>query len=342
MSSPLLKSWNDISDKYNEPNLFLGNGFSINIFNGFNYTSLFDEFLLNCNDSYKILFSQFNTTNFELILKHLNYTRKVNVILELGGVEIIDEAIEALKKGLIKTIEQIHPRSKDISLFDKNYLETLAKQFNKFGNIFTTNYDLFLYQIIMKIRDLNISDSKYIIYNDNFSKPGDDVLYFERPKSNSSYKNKSIYYLHGALFIFNDDSFAYKIRRYKDVELIEVVASKIQSGNIPLFVSEGDPKDKERTIYSNRYLDYCLEKLREDVTPLIMFGYSLSEFDEHIIEILKNYPREIIISIYRGYLGDRSRYSIDKEIYEIKEKFSRDDIQFIDSASVFPEKIQAF
>ena len=189
-------NWNLIEHRYTNPDLLLGNGFSLQFSGNFSYTSLFEIFLQNCDDVHRKLFREFDTTNFELIQKYLTYALKVNGILELSTTEI-NTAIEQLKNGLIQTIEQVHPRNQDINF---NQLERIALQMSAFGNIFTTNYDLYLYHIIMKSMDLRLSQKGYVAYQDYFwgnQAPNG----FKQFMSYQNYNYKDIFYLHGSLFI---------------------------------------------------------------------------------------------------------------------------------------------
>lgn len=146
-----LQNWNEIKNRYHEPDLLLGNGFSINISNMFNYNSLYEVFLSEAEKHYKTLFQKFETTNFELILEHLKHTVTVNKIFDIEFQEI-NESIQKLKEGLIQSIKTIHPRQADIN---HQLLKSLTKQIvTNFNDVYTLNYDLFLYHIIMKSNDL--------------------------------------------------------------------------------------------------------------------------------------------------------------------------------------------
>lgn len=89
-------NWSLIQPRYTKPDLLLGNGFSLQFSDNFSYKSLFEIFLENCDETHHRLFSEFGTTNFELIQKYLNYALKVNGILDLSTEEI-SVAIEQLK-----------------------------------------------------------------------------------------------------------------------------------------------------------------------------------------------------------------------------------------------------
>jgi len=324
-----IKQWNKIKTDYNNPDLFLGNGFSINLSSKFLYKSLFDTFISKTAEPFKTLFQQFGTTNFELILSYFNHSIIINKFLGLSNSKV-EQAIQELKNGLIDSIKEIHPRVEDI---DWGKLEVFTSELKDFGNIYTTNYDLFLYHIIMKSMDKRRIDASFTAYQDYFW--GDSRSGFKQFMSFQDYKYKHIYYMHGTLFIFNEATIDLKIvRNGSGTELIEIIADEIQKGHFPLFITEGTAQDKIISIYRSNYLHFCLNKFSVANTPLLIFGNSLSDFDAHIVEALNNNPRELIITLYTIGLTEHQLLGMK---YEILNKFPKykPKIVFVDSASVF-------
>jgi hypothetical protein len=322
--------WDLLRPRYARPDLLLGNGFSIALSPNFRYPSLFSTFISKTQEPFTALFSQFGTTNFELILNYLTSASKVNTILGLP-VDQINAAIEILKNGLIESIREIHPR---VDQIDWGSIDHLTQKFEEFGNIFSTNYDLYLYHIIMKSIDISRVNNSYVAYQDYFwgySNPG-----FKEFMGYQNYHYKHVYYLHGALCIFNDGIKDVKITRSNaNDELIEIVSQQIQAGRFPLFVTEGTGADKLSAIYRSNYLYFCLNKLREHKnTPIIVYGNSLSEFDSHIVDALVTSRRELIIAIYTN---GRTDVELQNERYGILAKFPTNgpSIYFIDSVSLF-------
>ena len=322
--------WNDIKEGYNSPNLLLGNGFSLQFSTNFSYNSLFNVFLDNSEPTYQALFSQFGTTNFELIQRYLTYARKVNYLLGLPTQEV-DDAIQNLKNGLIRTIEKIHPRVEDID-FDQLY--NVAKQLKNFGDIFTTNYDLYLYHIIMQSKDISTIDKAYLPYQDYYW--GSDCPNgFKQfmPYQNLPYKH--LYYLHGSLFVFKHNLDILKlIKKNNGTELITLLANQIQNDNFPIFITEGSGLEKQLVISENSYLTFCSNKLKESDNPTVVFGNMLGEFDAHILRALKENPKDIIYSIY---IGDRTIAEVNKEKFDFLSKFNHypNQVVFVDSSTVF-------
>lgn len=325
-----IRQWNIISPRYKNSDLFLGNGFSINLSDKFSYLSLFDTFIGKTVEPFKSLFKQFDTTNFELILSYLTHSLKVNKILGLQ-TDLVEQAIESLKNGLIGSIKEIHPRVEEI---DWDVIDAFTNELKSYGNIYTTNYDLYLYHIIMKSIDESRMDKSYIAYQDYFW--GDAKTGYKQFMPYQEYTYKHIYYLHGALFIFNHGIRDLKIKRSgADDELIEIIAAEIQQGHFPLFITEGTAQDKMDSIYRSNYLYFCLQKFSKSNTPLLIFGNSLSDFDAHIVKALNDSPRELIISIYTD---GKTENQLQRVKYDLLDKFPKykPNIEFVDSKSVFP------
>jgi hypothetical protein len=322
--------WQLIEKNYPQPDLLLGNGFSISFSPNFTYRSLFDTFLSKCTSPYDTLFLEFGTTNFELILKYLTYAKKVNEILSLD-TSLIDSTITMLKNGLIATINEIHPKVKDV---DWSSIESIVPQLRAFGDIYTTNYDLYLYHITMKCLDLHRKDNSFIPYQDYFWKtitPG--FLEFQDFQNLGPYKN--VYYLHGALFIFNQGISDLKIRRGKVTdELIDIISSEINNNHFPLFITEGKADDKLAAIGRSNYLYFCLSNLKNSKAPLLIYGNALSDYDDHIVNALKSNPRDLVITMYPE---GKDKLQLQNEKFSIWAKFNNypKEVQFIDSRSVF-------
>lgn len=323
--------WSDFKAAYPNPDLLLGNGFSMNLDQKFNYPSLFNTFLAKCPAHLHDTFKLFGTTNFELILEYLKYSLKVNQSLGLP-IDPIQEAIEVLRNGLIEAINEIHPR---VAKIDWGRLQGITKQLAEFSDIYTTNYDLYLYHIIMQAIDLRKADKTFRPYNDYFWGEHHAPAGFKEFVPYQTFRiYKHIYYLHGALFIFPHGQYDIKITRGANVELMDVIAEEIQKDNFPVFVSEGEAVDKVDSIYRSSYLRFSLRKLESTGKPLMIYGNSLSEVDKHIVDSIKVFPRPLIICIY---VGEKTAEELNKEKSDLLVQFPQSygqDVVFIDSRSV--------
>lgn len=324
--------WPAIQGQINHPSLLLGNGFSIGLSPQFNYRSLFANFLQRTNEPFTTLFSRFNTTNFEEILSYLENSVIVNQVLGLPIDEVI-AAIEMLKNGLIESINEIHPVANDI---DWGRLDEITVALDQFGDIYTTNYDLYLYHIIMKSNDRWQADNTIRPYQDYYwGTWNDDFKMFMGYQGYQRYKH--VYYLHGALSLFENSIYNLKIkkRRLDNTELIALISDQILANNFPLFVTEGTHQNKLSSIYRSHYLNFCLESLATDNNDLVVFGNSLSEFDSHLVDTIKRTRRRLIFAIYPD---GRNEPNLQLQIADIRNKFQNiqpNELVFVDARSIF-------
>jgi hypothetical protein len=70
-----LMDWPDVEELADWDGLLLGNGMSINVWSGFDYSSLFEEADLSRSDSKS--FEALETTNFEVVLESLDRAIKL-------------------------------------------------------------------------------------------------------------------------------------------------------------------------------------------------------------------------------------------------------------------------
>ena len=189
--------WNEIQDSFKGADIFLGNGFSININSALNYKSLFEKFLTYLDKSEKAIFEKFNSTNFEGIQNLLTNAIDVNRLFGNEAREI-ENYLKLLKSGLLKAIKDLHP---EFTKIDPQRLYQLSVELDWFENIFTTNYDIYLYHIILITLDRARRDNKVKKYQDFFRKDGTSLVFNTKLLPGF----KTIYYLHGALFLHKQD-----------------------------------------------------------------------------------------------------------------------------------------
>ena len=320
--------WTEIQDVFRGANIFLGNGFSINISSVMNYKSLFDKFITYLNPNDQAVFKKFNSTNFEGIQNMLSATREVNSIFGTKNCEI-EAALSQLKTGLLHAIKDLHP---PFSQVDPNTIYQLSQKLDWFENIFTTNYDTFLYHILLITLDRSRKNRSIKPYQDFFRK-NEGVLHFcEKP----SVDVKNIYYLHGALFLHKEGGQIHKINRgAKCEELLELIRLKIHLGALPVFVSEGRSQFKADTISKSSYLKFCREAFQTNRDRLVIYGFSFSDYDEHLITDLNRNKRKLAIGLY---LQDLSTGGILEKVKGIEKKLYRYhscDVRFFDSRTLF-------
>lgn len=281
-----------LKKKNRKKHLLFGNGFSIAYDHKiFTYNALSKFIEDNGDILVKDLFKTMNTTNFELIMKQLeNFSKVVHLFTnDSNALEKINTIIDKLKKSLIEAVTKLHPNH----VFEvpeeksKACIKFLEEYLSNDGFVFSTNYDLLFYWILMR----NQSDS----ICDGFGRDLETDLYHNKDVKDYDYselrwgkynKIQNVFYLHGSLPIFDDGINIIKIQYDDEHYLLENVKEKITNGEYPVFVTAGDGSDKLNQITHNKYLNFCLEKLMCIEGSLVTFGFNFGEYDEHIIEAI--------------------------------------------------------
>lgn len=334
MTSPLtarelrrigIQQWEDIAEDNHGADILLGNGFSISLHRKFAYPSLFDQFIGTCKPSTREVFLRFATSNFEEILGEFASAQRVATALGEDPSRIV-RATEFVRNGLIKVVEEVHPR-KDALPWPM--MESYARTFDSFGDIFTTNYDALLYHIIMLRKDWWTETGKGHPYNDYFWEVYDAEWLRHKDFQNLSYY-KHVYYVHGALFLFQGGADNLKIRS-SDTELIETISQKIRAGRIPIFVSEGRSDLKRLALARNRYLGFAYDHLKKPRKRIVTFGFSFSSQDQHIIDALM--PTTLIDASV--YVGERSAAELQAEVDRLKVVLGKSRVRFYQAESLF-------
>ncbi len=333
--------WSDLEGEFKDCGLLLGNGFSLNFADSFKYPSLFEKFLVKCPDKYQKILLSFGTNNFEKILQKLTYAIFVNNLYGIETKEIKD-TVTILKEGLIKTIRDIHPKSESI-FWDELIL--ISDKMVLFDTIFTLNYDLFLYHILMILRDKWVDNEKKrnspkyksmwrygdCLWGDFDSNFKSFVEYQDREQ-----KYRYVYYLHGALFIFKLEQSVDELKRIKGdrtIQLIDIIGDVIKNGNMPIFICEGDSTEKLKQIKQSNYLQFSYNRLKfTKLRKFVIYGCSLSEQDEHILTAIDKSGYKLAISIH---VNDKSVEKLKATKDYFSNKFTKAEVVFFDSVGLF-------
>ncbi|UCS93810.1 DUF4917 family protein [Echinicola marina] len=317
--------------KNREKHLLLGNGFSMSYDASiFSYNKL-AEFLQNLdNPVLQQLFEIIKTSNFELLMEQLENVAKIANVFgaDKNVVDKINEASSSLKQSLIEAIKELHPehvfavseeKSKACANFLNSYLEGD-------GNVFTTNYDLLLYWVLMR----NNLDKK----GDGFGReaeeseewiPEEEIQWSEL-RWGKNKESQSIYYVHGALHLFDAGINIIKEEYTNEHVLLENVKARMKQKEYPIFVTAGNGTEKLSHIRHNNYLSYCYDELSSISGSLICFGFGFGPYDEHIIGAInkaakgrkdENGTFYKLFSIYIGVYTEKDL----KHIQSIEDKF---------------------
>ncbi|MDQ1139453.1 DUF4917 family protein [Pedobacter agri] len=319
--------WSVMVDTFDISDILIGNGFSINLWQHLNYKSLCEMFCSSSSKELVQLFDEFKTTNFEQLLDALNNTQSVNKVLKSVN-PALPKLQRELKEGLIKTIQATHPQAKDIR---DELLRSLAKELEPFQDIYTTNYDVYLYKIILASNFLvELKKESFPEFGDGFY---EDISAGKVGFGDFDFKERNLVYLHGSLFIFNQNGNTYKLRKIDgSVEYIRLIQIELDNDNFPVYVAEGTAENKYLAINDNYYLRSALNRFKQRSGDLIVYGFSFGKSDAHIVgAINSSKTKNIVVSIY----PNKSPKELEIEISRINNLFPNKSVQFFDSRTMF-------
>jgi hypothetical protein len=309
-----------------EKHLLLGNGFSMAYDSSiFSYNAL-STFVEKSTDPFlKKLFNVIKTKNFELLMDYLDNFCEIAKIFSDDTVMInqIEKTNLTLKNSLIEAVQSLHPdhvfsipeeKSKKCFKFLEDYLANN-------GSIFSTNYDLLLYWVLLR-NSSNFHRDGFgrEITNPNFQKVNEEKEYGDLIWGHNKDK-QNVFYNHGALQLF-DTGIEIEKEVYNINNLLENISNRMEKKEYPIFVTAGNSKEKLNHIMHNKYLTACFDNLSQIKGSLITFGFSFSENDTHIIEAINNaFSQNISDRLRSLYIGVFSADSLEY-LLSIETKFA--------------------
>ena len=313
-----------LKNKHRTKHLLFGNGFSIAYDKDiFSYNAL-SKFIENTEDPLiKTLFEKLNTKNFEIIMQQLdNFCEIANVFSDDKTlVTKIKTATLKLKNSLIDAVKELHPehvfkvpeeKSQACIRFLQDYLE-------QNGFVFSTNYDLLPYWVLMRNQAKNAVDGFGRDLETDFEEgkfiPPED-LEFSELRWGKHKENQNIFYLHGALPIFDMGVNIVKVQYDNEHYLLQNVSDRIDAKEYPIFVTAGNGEEKLTHIMHNKYLSFCYDQLCNIQGSLVTFGFNFGDYDNHIIQAInkasKNKPPKKLWSVYIGVFSEEDLVHITR------------------------------
>ena len=284
----------EVIKKTNNPRLLLGNGFSMAYDKKrFSFTSLLESAtkskIIKKNDFVYKVFKKLETADFESVMKILDDSQKIIEVYNGGEklIKKINKDSSQLKSYLVAIITNNHPDvCTDIPEENKKACIDFLKSFR---GIYTLNYDLLLYWATMHDNSQEFTDG----FGENEESIHEDYVI---------YKNKhgmKVHYLHGGLHIFDAGSEIIKKTYSKtNVRLVDQIKENLDRNIYPIFISEGDSKQKLTKILHNSYLNHCYKSLRTIGGDLVILGTQLKKNDTHILEVIfENRVKNIYIGV---------------------------------------------
>ena len=285
--------------KKRQKHLLLGNGFSMSYDSGiFSYNAL-SKFLDSLdNDILQKLFQIIKTSNFELLMEQLDNVAQIADVFgaDQNVVQNIRNATTTLKESLIEAIKELHPEHvfsvpEEKSLACASFLNSFL---SSEGQIFTTNYDLLLYWVLMRNNIENAIDGFGRDAEESDKWIPEDERQFSELRWGKYKSKQTINYLHGALQLFDTHIEVIKEEYNSENFLLENIKARMGKKEYPIFVTAGNGFEKLSHIVHNKYLAYCYESLSSISGSLICYGFGFGPYDEHIIDAINKAAKKRI------------------------------------------------
>lgn len=312
-----LENWSELREECEFTGLLIGNGASRVVWSKFAYESLFDlakggQGQIHLTDEDVALFETLATRNFERVLSAL---RTAIVVSDaLGRPKAALEArYVSVRNALAAAVHHTHV---PWSLLHDAALDSIREALVPYRFVYSTNYDLLIYWAIMR----GEGGFKDLFWDE----------YFDLSDTELWGKDTAVLYLHGGLHLYRTPQ-GRTLKRRASVghNLLDLFGTPFIDDASPLFIAEGTSNDKRQSIYQSDYLAFAFATLAHHKGPLAVFGHSLGESDDHIIEaICGSGVRDIAISVRSGP-SDR----IIARKAEVTQKLPKASLRFFDAAT---------
>jgi hypothetical protein len=295
--------------------ILLGNGFSAQYCG---YRTLLEKSGLADDAPCRQLFERLDTPNFERVVRALEDAAEVEDVYgnTTEAARLLDDA-DTVRKALITAIQAAHPTHLDKMM---DVIPTCVEFLNPFKTVFTTNYDLLLYWVVIK------SGGKF---GDGFLN-AKDASGFRGPFEED--RRCNVYNIHGGLHLFLRKDGELEKRLAGDDGGLTAIAETIRDDDrFPIYVAEGSTESKEARIATVPYLKLCLKRLEEVKGAFFVYGSAVHKNDAHIYNALF---RSGINHLYYCIYDQSELAAIDGRLSNYqKANRSRASYSFVDSQS---------
>jgi hypothetical protein len=279
--------------------VLLGNGFSRACKDDiFSYEALYEQAdFQNLSPSAREAFSALSTRDFEIVIRALRQTAQLAVVYVPDRPELVTTLIKdakGLRDVLVETIARNHPaRPQDIAA---DRYQACRKFLDNFECIYTLNYDLLLYWALMQDE---LPPMEFFEVEDGFRKPEEPNADYVAWDSGSSH-TQTVYYMHGALHIFDAGS---ELQKYTwcntQIALIDQIKAALDRNDFPLFVAEDTHTAKLERIMHHAYLGKAKSSFEKIGNDLFVFGFAFGQSDDHILQLMgDNKVKQMFVSLY--------------------------------------------
>lgn len=300
--------------------VLIGNGFSRaqSDDDRFAYSSLLEKSGLADDHPIRNVFASLDTVDFEAVMRALEHAALVEEAYgEEGRARTLTDDAAELREALIHAVREVHPGIQ----FDvpEDQRTACAEFLSRFSKVFTLNYDLLLYWVILHGARAHHSDGFGL---------GEASAGFRKF---SEAAHCSVYFLHGALHLFLDRQQETEKRIVTGVTIVDDITETIRRRQrMPLFVAEGTSGQKLRKINSVPYLRHCYETLQELEGSLFVFGHSADENDQHIYAALgRSDVEELYFFVHRP---EENLPAMRERLAVFRERHRGISVRYIDAA----------
>ncbi|PZP44811.1 MAG: DUF4917 domain-containing protein [Azospirillum brasilense] len=317
----------------NKRKLLLGNGFSIAWrATAFTYRSLLEAADLLRLPRAKAVFEALGTSDFEEVIRALLNAARIAPAFGVAGAAMAEEMCkdaEALKGILVEAIAKRHP-DRPQAVGDAAFSACRAFLRN-FSCYYTLNYDLLLYWALMH----DEVDGAVLSRNDGFVNPDDE--------NEAEYVvwegggEQDVHFLHGALHLLDAGAELQKRTWSRtSVPLMDQVREALDQERYPLFVAEGESRQKLDRIQHHGYLSRALRSFGSIGGDLFIYGHSLAPNDEHVLrKIERGKVKRLFVSLYGDPSSADNAHIVHRAMEMSERRGSRKplEVQFYDAAS---------
>jgi hypothetical protein len=189
-------------------------------------------------------------------------------------------------------------------------LGLMAEFASQFKHVVSFNYDLLLYWAMMawNTREPAVAHE----FKDGFTQEDGsfDADWRRLRDPNRGRRPTLVFYGHGNLALVRDRWGNERKIKAGEHWLLDAIASRWNSGqDVPLFVSEGNAREKAAAIRQSQYLRTVYEQvLPEFGDNIVVYGFGFNPSDEHIMKAVCNVnaknsrakPKTFAVSIHQG------------------------------------------
>jgi hypothetical protein len=178
---------------------------------------------------------------------------------------------KVVREALVNAVRAAHPAHRDNI---KDVIPRCREFLTPFSKVFTTNYDLILYWVM--INSDRLGDGFY---------QASDADGFRGPFQEDARCN--VYNIHGGLHLFlRDDGGTEKRLAGADGGIDAIAKTISEDKRYPIYVTEGTTQAKQKSIASVPYLLRCYQRLKESSGCFFVYGHSADDTDAYIYNAL--------------------------------------------------------